>query len=468
MRLETNLMKRLRVLHSGFVLALFMAFVTAGSTQAQDQHERPSETNAVDLSPDGMRADIAAFRSEFFASDIAYTPEAREEAEARLRSLEQELDHLTPAGFELRLAQIVSLADNGHTISFAHSRAGRYNRIPIRLAVFGEDFYVLRAAGPHADVLGGRLLFVGGTDIAEIREAARSLAGGTTAHRDRAAPFLIESPELLYALGLVPAPTHAVYVFETPSGERVEQILGGGPGNAGPGGGDRVYYPPIMDGETEDWQRVLSDEDAPWALQDPDDSFRSMDMPNLHAMVVELRRNYDGPDQSMRAALAEFRQAIEEAGRTNIVVDMRQNGGGDLNTTRDFMEALPDLVPGRIFVLVSPWTFSAAISSVGYLKQTAPERVTIVGEGPGDRLEFFAEGGVTRLPNSGVMLLAATERHDYRTGCEGFTDCHGSVVRHPIAVESLAPDIVAPWTFAAYAAGRDPGIEAVAHALGVE
>jgi hypothetical protein len=32
---------------------------------------------------------------------------------------------------------------------------------------------------------------------------------------------------------------------------------------------------------------------------------------------------------------------------------------------------LPTLVKGRIFVLTSPWTFSAAISTLGYLKQAA-------------------------------------------------------------------------------------------------
>ena len=450
-----------------FAIALMMPLVFSEGARAQDQHVRPATTTAV-LTVEGMQADIAAFRDDFFESDIAYTPEARAGAEGRLADLEVRLDNVSPAQFELRLAQIVSLADNGHTISFAHSRAGRYNRIPIRMAVFGEDYYVLRAVGPHADVLGAKVVSVGGTDIAEIRDAARALAGGTVAHRDRAAPFLIESPEQLYALGLVPAPTHATYVFERSNGERIEQILGGGPGTTGPGGGDRLYYPEIMDGETDEWQRVLDVEDAPWALQDPDDSFRSMDLLDLDAIIIELRRNYDGPDQTMRAAIAEFRQAIEGAGRTNLVLDMRQNGGGDLNTTRDFMEALPDMVSGHVFVLISPWTFSAAISSVGYLKQTAPERVTIVGEGPGDRLEFFAEGGVTILPNSGAMLLAATERHDYRTGCEGFSDCHGSVVRHPIAVESLGPVIAAPWTFEAYAAGSDPGMEAVAHALAGE
>lgn len=54
---------------------------------------------------------------------------------------------------------------------------------------------------------------------------------------------------------------------------------------------------------------------------------------------------------------------------------------------------------------------------------------------------------------------------DYRTGCRNIENCHGSVVRNPIAVESLAPDIVAPWTIEAYRDGRDPAMEAVAAAL---
>ena len=69
------------------------------------------------------------------------------------------------------------------------------------------------------------------------------------------------------------------------------------------------------------------------------------------------------------------------------------------------------------------------------------------------------------LPNSGGAVLSATERHDYRTGCRGIENCHGSVVRHPIAVQSLAPDIEAPWTIEVYRAGRDPAMEAVAAAL---
>ena len=149
----------------------------------------------------------------------------------------------------------------------------------------------------------------------------------------------------------------------------------------------------------------------------------------------------------------------------SLVLDMRANGGGNLQTARDFMKSLPNLIPGRIFVLTSPWTFSAAISSIGYLEQAAPTRVTIVGEEIGDRLEFWAEGRPTTLPRSGVVISLATQRHDYANGCRAYTDCHGPVVQYSIAVPTLGPDILAPWTISVYRSGKDPGMDAIVAAL---
>jgi hypothetical protein len=150
---------------------------------------------------------------------------------------------------------------------------------------------------------------------------------------------------------------------------------------------------------------------------------------------------------------------------THLVLDMRFNGGGNLQLTRAFAQRLPSLVPGRIFALTSRYTFSAAISTVGYLKQAAPNRVTIVGEEVGDRLEFWAEGRPVTLRHSGILISRATERHDYADGCRRFTDCHRAVVVQRIAVPTLRPDVAAPWTVEALRAGRDPAMTAVAAGL---
>jgi hypothetical protein len=88
--------------------------------------------------------------------------------------------------------------------------------------------------------------------------------------------------------------------------------------------------------------------------------------------------------------------------------------------------------------------------------------VRIVGEPVGDRLEFWAEGGVRELPGVGAKLLMATERHNYRSGCPE-ADCHAPIRDHPIRISSLEPDLPAPMRFSDFIAGRDPAMEAIAN-----
>ena len=417
---------------------------------------------------DGRRADLAVFRKEFLAADRSYSAAARAEAEARLAKLEAEADSIGQARFELELGRIVALADNGHTALFAGPRSRHFDRVALRLVPFGEDFFVLRAREGEADLIGARLVAVDGRPVAELRDAGRTLHGGLPAWRDRHVPYLLESPEQMHALGLAAAPGGAAYRFRLPDGREVERRLVAEPPSAdrARGNAHRWLSPEPVAGEGAGWRAALAPARVPWSLRDPDVPFRWRRAPELDALVVDLHQNNDADDREIGDFLAEVTKELRATRPANVVLDMRLNGGGDLNTTRDFMKELPALVPGRIFALTSPWTFSAAISSIGYLEQSAPERVTIVGEAVGDRLEFFSEGDIVELPRSGLVALNATERHDYRNGCRAFRDCHGPVVRNPIAVASLAPDVAAPWTIEAYLAGRDPGMEAVAAALG--
>ncbi|HYD87708.1 MAG TPA: hypothetical protein VEA80_09550 [Vitreimonas sp.] len=451
--------------------AMLAAGVLLGAPHASAQHSAPTEVETAPIAPtsaEARRADLTFFRENFMAHDVAYTASARAEAERRIAALEAQAGEVSQAYFELELARIVALADNGHTAYFPGPRSRRFNRIAdVRFAPFGEDFYVLRATAANADLLGARLVSVDNRSIAQVRAAARSLAGGTEAWRDRNAAYFFESPEQMHALDVIPRADRASYRFQLPNGRMVTRRFTPEPANPDRlrANTDRWYYPAPMESESG-MRTLLSVDAAPWAFREPDQPFRMRDAPEIDAFVIELRQNNSAEEMDIAEFMLDSLEAARTSGRRNIVLDMRMNGGGDLNTTRAWVRRLPRVVPGRVFVLTSPNTFSAAISTVGYLKQSAPDRVTIVGEMVGDRLDFHAEGDVITLPHAGGAVLYATERHDYRTGCRNIENCHGSVVRHPIAVESLAPDIAAPWTIEAYRAGRDPAMEAVAAALG--
>ena len=442
---------------------LVCAISSAVAMPAYAQGSTSASGAPTHLTPAQLREDLVAFRAQVLDRDRSYSAAARTQAESQLARLEADVDRVTPAQFALAIARIVALADNGHTNAAASVRARQFNRVPVRLAVFGEEFRVLRATEANADLLGARLVSIDGHAVTQLRDSARTLSGGVPRRRDRFAPFLFESPEQLHAMGLATNAARATYAFQTLDGRAVQRELSD-EANRAPDvrGGGRSMFPALLPDEQGKWRVLLNANQAPWSLSEPDAPFRWRAAPEIDGMVVELRQTVSSPGNAIDAFLADMAQRIESGRPRNLVIDMRVNGGGNLNTARDFMKRLPELVPGRIFALTSPWTFSAAISSIGYLEQTAPDRVTIVGEEVGDRLEFWAEGGPTTLPTSRLVISIATQRHDYRNGCRAFSDCHRPVVVNPIAVPSLAPDIAAPWTIGAYRTGRDPAMEAVA------
>jgi hypothetical protein len=401
-------------------------------------------------------------RSIVTSGEKAYTDATRAQALALLDSVSARSASLSDLALELQLSRVVALADNGHSLLRPGPRIGRTNRVGVRLLPLSDGVLVAYATRELQDLLGASLVAIGELPVERLLAENRALYGGTAAWRDQFAPYLLESPEQLHAMGLTGSPAEAVYRFRRPDGTIVSRSLRGDTvGRSVARSVGEAFFP---DGGRPGWRALVGN--PPWALQEPGVAFRRSTALGPGLFVFQMRQNHDAPGQAITAVLDSVRAEVTSARPQHFVLDMRFNGGGDLNLTRRFMQELPGLVPGRIFVLTSPQTFSAGISSIGYLTQAAPDRVTIVGEPAGDRLVFFAESRVRPLPDTDTGVLVSRERHDYEGGCAAFTDCHGPVRRNPIRVRSLDPQVPAPWTVAAFRAGRDPAMEAVHARLG--
>lgn len=415
---------------------------------------------APSLPTERLKEDLDWFRTSVLAVEKAYTPAARAEAERRLSALDASLSRTSTIAFELELARIVALADNGHSNAFAGTRARWSNRVPLRMTTFGDEFRVMKAIAAHSDLLGARLVAIDGVPVAAVRDSGRTLFGGTPVWRDRNLPLFLESPDQLHVLGIARESQSAEYTFQTEAGRTVKRKIAADMSATGGPPPDLLLY-----AQPDPAFRIVTPARTPWSLDEPFTVFRSRQAPEIDGLVIQMRRIVDGPGQPILEFLEQMKTKIAAEHPRNLVLDLRMNSGGNLNNARDFVKALPSLVPGRIFVITGPGTFSAAISTTGYLEQEAPTRVSIVGEEVGDRLVFFAEGRPATAPNTGIMIGVATQRHDYRGGCKEFTDCHGPVIRFPIAVPTLVPDIPAPLTWADWKAGRDAAMDAIVRAL---
>lgn len=419
----------------------------------------PAPTEVADQRA-GQIADAQYFR-QFPASDRAYTARTRAEAQRMADRLATEAGDLSHEQFVLRVAEIAALADNAHTSIGENAFRKNTTRLPLRTYLFADGLYVTWAKPELRDLLGARIDTIDGRSIDAIYSVIRRYQGGTEAHRRAALTPMLESPALLQAAGVAQSRDALTISGVLSDGTRFERRVTAEPRDrsAWVSSTARQIFPvwegAPMVGLMQDGPQL------PVYLQHRSQLFSAEPLPQ-RGFYIGIGFNGDADESPIGPFLDAQLARIRREHPAFVVVDMRMNGGGDYTTTYAFARALPEAAgSAHIYVLTSPWTFSAAITTVAALKDAGGDQVTIVGAPVGDRLDFWAEGGTFDLPNAFVQVHYAAGRHVYNAPCRDNTQCFWLNARYPVRVSTLEPDINAPLTFAAYRENRDPAIDAV-------
>ncbi|MDB5471417.1 MAG: hypothetical protein JWR84_2977 [Caulobacter sp.] len=418
---------------------------------------------AAQSSREAQLADLALVRTEYLPKEMAYSAAARAAADRRLSALEARAGALTPSELLVGLSEVGALADNAHSgLRYHDPLAVPDKRLPLRLLWFTDGLIVARASGEAGDLAGARVLTIEGLSPGALYERTRGLKGGKAVDRKKYLPELIESEGVLHAMGLAKAPDALRLSLRLPNGRRVERRITMVPQAASPTAEFiRLWSPQPLAGETG-WTAVKP-ASTPLYLQDPDQPFRLVDLPDRDALYIQFRSNEDEDGHPIADFLKAADARIAATRPRHLIIDLRFDVGGNLLTTLDFMRRLPAAATGRTFVLVGPHTYSAGIVSAAAVKKGGGERVTVVGDELGDRLHFWSEGGLVRLPNSHLALRYTNGQFDLDKGCAGKPACLDDMVM--VNFVSLEPRIRAPITARAWLAGRDPAMEAISVAL---
>lgn len=429
--------------------------------EARFQYGPPEpEPAEIDDQAAGQIAD-AAYLARFPEFDRAYTRATRAQAERQLAQLQAEAGTLSHEQFVLRVAEIAALADNGHTSIGENAFKKNTPRLPLRTYQFADGLHIVWAAPALSDLLGARIDAIDGRSIAAIHVATRRYAGGTDAHRQRMLTAMLESPALLQAAGLAASRDSLTLRGVLANGASFERTIQAEERDrsAWVSSSQRLLFP-VWEGAP--MASLITDGDAlPVYLRHRSNLFSLEALPE-GGLYVGLAHNADTDDLPIATFLDRVLTRVRDGRSTFVVIDLRMNGGGDLTTTYAFARDLPQAANGApIYVLTSPWTFSAAITTTAALKTAGGDQVIIVGEPVGDRLDLWAEGGTFNLPNAFLQVHYASGRHVYNGPCRDRATCFWLNDRYPVRVRSLEPDIAAPLTFAAYRALRDPAVDAV-------
>jgi hypothetical protein len=199
----------------------------------------------------------------------------------------------------------------------------------------------------------------------------------------------------------------------------------------------------------EGWVDAATGEPALWRSR-PDDFYWFEHLPEHNLVYFQYNQVRDQGEATLAEFVTELLAFIDDKQIQTLVIDIRQNNGGNSYLNPGLMIPLAAhpiaREEGRLFVIAGRRTFSAAQNLANDLDRET--KAIFVGEPTGSRPNFYGEDHVFRLAYSGLTGSISTR---YWQG--GATSDDDRIW--------IAPRIAAEPDFADYRDSRDPALTAI-------
>jgi tetratricopeptide (TPR) repeat protein len=339
--------------------------------------------------------------------DVFHTM-TQEDFESAVNLLDERIPELQGHEIIVELSRIAAMMHDGHSgIRLYDDEKIEFSSCPIRFYQYKDGLFVQRAARSHAHVVGARVVRIG--DVATVD--ALKLAGDVISRDndmfiDLFAPFLLTSPEILHALGIVGDPSEVSYVFEIEGKEVTVKLAPQGmlrlTGHA--------HYDSGMD--SVDWvdARDASANETPlWLQRDVRESYWFEYLENERTVYFRYNEIMNGEKESAEAFAERMFEFIDTHDVELLVVDLRWNDGGNNALTRPILRAIIQSRKvdqrGKLFAVIGRRTFSAAQTFVNQLELYT--NALFIGEPTAQNVNHFGDTFRIKLPNSGITVKAS-------------------------------------------------------------
>jgi hypothetical protein len=329
----------------------------------------------------------------------------------------------------LRLVALLGERD-GH--ANMNPLAGGHRRVlhlyPIATYEFADGVYVVAAPG-RPQLVGRKLVAIEGRPIADVLRLVDPLVTydnplSRVAHRS---PYLVAA-EILHGLGITPTAGRALFSVEGAADAVLAPVSADAYVRA-----LRPAYPNYLDGMPKRAKPLLVQKRgaSQWVT--------TLDKGRVVYFVYNTVRGNP-------TATAD--RILRLARRTNVrrvIVDLRNNGGGNINTYPYLLQTLKSRSinrRGKLVVLIGRTTFSAAVHFAVDVKRGT--RAILVGEPTGGSPNHYSDTDPVGLPVSGYTINVPRIHFVKLPGQSGL---------------QLDPDVTVPLTGADFFAGRDPVLE---------
>jgi hypothetical protein len=339
-----------------------------------------------------------------------------------IKALTASLPELKAYEIVTRLLQITASVGDGHTAVHIPSSFKRY---PINMFWYGTDLYVRSTTDDYKQIVGTRVAKINEMGTSDVNDRLRSIMSKAENRwfDMNVGPAMIMRPEILAGLGIASTADRCNFTFKDDAGKETTLEL----------------IPVPLNSKTTTVRAVRGDE--PLYRQRMNEKFWFSYIPEINGVYVNFK-SYDDL-RSNSNSLIDF---VEKHKATRLIIDLRQNGGGDFFKGRNLLidriksNALINR-KGNLYVIQGRSTFSAAmVNAIDFKKETA---AIMVGEPIGERPNSYSENDEMKLPNSGLIISYSTRYYKFLSE----------------DVDAFEPDIRIDPDWASFVAGRDTAME---------
>ncbi len=340
---------------------------------------------------EGWRYDLAFFAQE--AERMHYNPwrrTSREDFHAAVAKLHEQIPELSDAQVVVELQKLAAKLGDGHSGVSLGSKRTRITPIPFALYRFTDGLFVIDAIEQHRDLIGSRIVSIGGVPTDEVFLRLREIVSyDNLMGVDWLGPRFLRVPAVLENLGLTDDPSRVEIQIVDRSGVEREVVLEPSPFRL-----SRRMIPSQLDDAP----------DPPLHLEKVDETFWFEHLPDYSAVYVQFNQVSNTKKESLEEFALRLRQfLIENADLKNLIMDVRHNSGGNTYLTIPLLKTLiyfETSREGRLFTIIGRNTFSACQNFATEIDRLT--NATLVGEPTGSSPNSIGESTNVVLPYSKV------------------------------------------------------------------
>lgn len=348
------------------------------------------------ISEQQWREDLKFYATELPKRHInAFHYTSRERFDAEVAALDRGVAQLDGDGMFVGLVRIAAMIGDGHTHFEPPDDVANF---PIDVQRFGDDYRIVAVSATTKDhrALGARVVRIEQTPIARARELLLSLTPQDENPNLGLARIEQTMTQGLYlhGLGIIPDRNTANYTLADGTGEELTI---------------EVHGVSMTESMNTRWVHAFKEE--PLYQQNPGNPFWCQYLPSSRTAYC----NFRGYTDIEKASLV-LMELVKLDHPEKVVVDLRQNGGGDFTQGQKFVidpiRSLSGINKrGHLFVLIGPYTFSAGMANAAQFRSMTA--AILVGEPIGEKPNSFQEAREMRLPNSHLLARYSTEKYDF-------------------------------------------------------